>query len=277
MDHGLPVHRQALDVSRNIMTDRYKLHQFYQGKGTEPNYLNVQDITNEVYKTKELQIVTLAMDLPGKTLKQRQEIEDKWIQLLPTLDNVKVLSVRHRVKQDFFDAICKMKNLERLVFWTSTVEDISNIKNLTKLTNLKLWSFSRLKDISPLLSLKKLTILSIDNCFKVENYDILGNMTQLIGLELCGDTFAPKNLRLNSLKPLETLKKLKHLDLSSASVIDNSYESILKMTSLERFDINVIVPKVTRELIKTKHKNLQAGSFVDWDYDNKRFYEGKVW
>jgi Leucine-rich repeat (LRR) protein len=259
------------------MTDRYKLHQFYQGKGTEPNYLNVQDITDEVYKTKELQIVTLAMDLPGKTLKQRQAIEDKWIQLLPTLDNVKVLSVRHRIKQDFFDAICKMKNLERLIFWTSTVEDISNIKTLTKLTNLKLWSFSRLKDISPLLSLKKLTILSIDNCFKVENYEILGSMTQLIGLELCGDTFAPKNLRLKSLKPLETLKKLKHLDLSSASVIDNSYESILKMTSLERFDINVIIPKVTRELIKTKNKNLQAGSFIDWDYENKRFYEGKVW
>ncbi len=265
-------------VASNVMTtDRYKLHQFYQGKGTEPNYLNVQDFTDEVYKVKELQVVTLAMDLPGKTFKQRQEIEAKWIAVLPTLDNVKVLSVRHRVKQDFFDAICEMKNLERLMFWTSTVEDISNIKKLTKLKNLKLWSFSRLKDISPLLSLKRLTILSIDNCFKVENYDVLGEMTQLIGLELCGDTFAPKNLRLNSLKPLETLKKLKHLDLSSASVIDNSYESILKMTSLERFDITVNIPKITRELIRRKHKNLKAGFFMDWDFDNKKIYDGKQW
>lgn len=259
------------------MTDRYKLHQFYQGIETEPNYLNVQDITDDVYKTKELQIVTLAMDSPGKTFKQRQEIEDKWIQLMPTLDNVKVLSVRHRVKQDFFDAICKMKNIERLMFWTSPVEDISNIKTLTKLTNLKLWSFSRLIDISPLLSLKKLTILSIDNCFKVENYEILGSMTRLIGLKLCGDTFAPKNLRLNSLKPFETLKKLKHLDLSSASVIDDSYESILKMTSLERFDITVNIPKTSRELIKTKHKNLKAGLFIDWDFDNKKIDDGKYW
>ena len=259
------------------MTDRYKLHQFFQGKETEPQYLSFQNITDEVYKTKELQIVTLAMDLPGKTLKQRQEIEDKWIQLLPLLDNVKVLSIRHRVKQDFFDAICKMKNLERLMFWTSTVEDLSNIKTLAKLTNLKLWSFNRLKDISPLLSLKKLTILSIDNCFKVENYEILGKMTQLIGLELCGDESAPKKLRLNSLKPFETLSKLKHLDLSSASVIDNSYKSILKMTSLERFDITVNIPKVTRELIKAKHKNLKAGFFMDWDFDNKKIYDGKHW
>ncbi|NNV54261.1 leucine-rich repeat domain-containing protein [Limnovirga soli] len=259
------------------MTDRYKLHQFYQGKGTEPNYLNVQEITDAVSNTTELQIVTLAMDLPGKTQKQRQEIEDKWIQLLPTLDNIKVLSVRHRVKQDFFDAICKMKNLERLMFWTSNVEDISNIKSLTKLKNLKICSFSRLKDISPLLSLKMLTILSIDNCFKIENYEILGNMTQLIGLELCGDTFASRNLRLKSLKPFETLNKLKHLDLSSASVIDNSYESILKMTSLERFDLSINIPKVTREEIKTKHKNLKAGFFMDWDFDNKKMYDGKLW
>lgn len=259
------------------MTDRYKHHQFFQGKGTEPQYLCVNSITDEVYKTKELQIVTLAMDLPGKTLKQRQAIEDKWIQLLPLLDNVKVLSIRHRVQQDFFDAICKMKNLERLKFWTSTVEDISNIKNLAKLINLKLWSFSRLKDIAPLLSFEKLTILSIDNCFKVENYEILGNMTQLVGLELCGSEFAQKKLRLNSLKPFETLTKLKHLDLSSASVIDNSYGSILKMTSLERFDIAVNIHKVTRELIKAKHKNLKAGFFMDWDFDNKKFYNGKHW
>ncbi len=87
-----------------MATDRYKLHQFYQGKETEPNYLNIQDITDEVYKVKELQIVTLAMDLPGKKLKQRKELEANWIAVLPTLDNVKVLSVRHRVKQDFFEA-----------------------------------------------------------------------------------------------------------------------------------------------------------------------------
>ena len=217
------------------------------------------------------------MDLPGKSAKQRQQLEEKWIEVLPTLNNVKALSVRHRVKQDFFDAICKMKNLESLMFWTSTVENISSIANLTKLTDLKLWRFSTLKDISPLILLKHLTHLSIDNCFAVENYDVLGQMTQLIGLELCGDSSAPKNLRIKSLKPFETLKNLKHLDLSSASVVDKSYESILTMTSLERFDLVVTVPKATRDKIKTNHNTLQAGFFVDWDFENKRIFEGKHW
>lgn len=260
------------------MTDRYKLSQFYQGKETETPYSSFQKVEENVFTVENLQIVSLAMDFPQVTSpKVRQEIERAWIETLPTLKNVKSLSVRHRVKQDFFEAICKMSNLESLTFWTSTAEDISSISRLTKLTYLKLWSFSRLKDISPLLSLKNLKVLSIDNCFKVENYELIGQMTQLIGLELCGDTFAPKNLRINSLKPFETLKNLKHLDLSSASVVDKTYDSILKMKSLERFDLVVNVPKEMRDKIKTEHKTLKAGFFMDYDFENKKFYEGKQW
>jgi hypothetical protein len=33
-----------------MTTDRYKLHQFYHGKGSESNYLNVQEFTDEAYK-----------------------------------------------------------------------------------------------------------------------------------------------------------------------------------------------------------------------------------
>lgn len=265
-------------VSRNRMTDRYKLSQFYQGKGTETNYESFQAVEDDVSAVEHLQIVSLAMDFPqGTSPKVRQEIERTWIDTLPKLKKVKSLSVRHRVKQEFFEAICQMPNLENLTFWTSTVEDISSISKLQELTHLKLWSFTRLKDVSPLLLLKKLRVLSIDNCFKVENYDVIGQMTQLTGLELCGDTFAPKRLRLNSLKPFETLKNLKHLDLSTASVIDNSYDSILQMKRLERFDLVVNVPKELRDRIKSEHKNLRAGFFVDYDFENKRFYEGKQW
>jgi hypothetical protein len=260
------------------MLDRYKLDQFYQGEGTETQYSSFQTLDNDVYSVENLQIVSMAMDFPqGTSTKLRKELESKWIDTLPKLKMAKLLSVRHRVKQDFFDAICKMPNLEGLTFWSSTVEDISNISSLTKLTHLKLWSFSRLKDISPLLALKKLTHLSIDNCFKVENYEIIGKMPQLIGLELCGDTFAPRRLRLNSLKPFITLKKLRHLDLSSASVIDNSYECVLEMPELERLDLVITIPKESRDKIKSTHKNLKAGFFVDYDFENNKFYDGKHW
>ena len=49
------------------------------------------------------------------------------------------------------------------------------------------------------------------------------------------------------------------------------------MVSLERFDITVNIPKIIREEIKAGHKTLKAGFFVDYDFDSKKFYDGKVW
>lgn len=260
------------------MKDRYNLNLFYSGEENAPKFMDAQEITSAVFTARTLRINTLAMDFPvDVTLKQRKRLEEKWIELLPELEQVTTLSCRHKVDQTFFEAICKMKNLEHLHFWTSTVEDISSISKLQKLRYLDMESFSRLVDISPILMLKNLEVLSIESSFKVENYDLLGQMTSLKGLRLGGNTFSPKNLRLKSLKPFSKLKHLKHLDLSSSSVIDNSYETILELNSLERFDIAVLIPQSIRQSIKANHKNLKAGFFMDYDFDNKEFYAGKEW
>lgn len=260
------------------MNDRYKLHQFYQGKKSEIPYIGFQAFEDSVRDVEHLQIVSMAMDFPrGTSAKERQALETEWIGILPSLKKAKSLSIRHRVKQDFFDAICQMKNLENLTFWSSKVEDITALQQLKKLRFLKLWSFTQLKDISPLVKMKSLTHLSIDNCFKVENYEVIGKMVQLVGLELCGDTFAPRKLMLNSLKPFEKLINLKHFDLSSASVRDKQYDSLLKMKSLERLDFLAGMPEQIREKIKRQHPQLKAGFFVDYDFENKKFYDGKDW
>jgi hypothetical protein len=265
------------NINKSGKKDRYKLHQFYQGEGSGPEYFPAQQITEEVYRVHALKIATLSMDFLGATNKQRKKLEADWIDIIPSLDNVTILSVRHRVNQNYFEAICKMKNLEKIYFWTSTVESLNNIANLKKLDSLGISSFSRLSDISPILSLKNLTHLSIDSSFKIENYEIIGDMHSLIGLRLNGDCTAPKNLRLQTLKPFKSLKNLKHLDLSCASVIDKSYDTILDMTSLERFDTHSEISKSLREKIKSNHKTLKAGFFMDWDFENKRIYEGKEW
>jgi len=260
------------------MNDRYKLSQFYKSNGAELPYISFQDLKNNSYEVRNLEAISMALDFPtASSKKTRKEIEDTWINTLPKLEKLKTLAVKHRLNQNFFEVICQLPNLERLYFFGSNVEDISSIAKLTKLQRLNLHSFTRLTDISPLSSLENLKVLSIDNCFKVKNYEIIGELTGLIGLELCGDTFAPKRLRLNSLKPYTTLKHLKHLDFSSASIIDGSYEYILEMKNLERFDLVAKMPQETREKIKSNHKNLKAGFFVDYDFENNKFYEGKNW
>src|ERR1700737_4761205 len=112
------------------MIDRYKLHQFYQGEESAINFIPAQEITEDVFKAKELKIVTLAMDFLGATAKYRKQLVADWIEILPQLDNVRTLSVRHRVTQEYFEAICKMKNLEQLYFWTSSVNTLASINKL---------------------------------------------------------------------------------------------------------------------------------------------------
>lgn len=258
------------------MNDRYKLDMFHQSEESFDDHYAAREITEDVYKVESLVICLLAMDLPAKSIKYRKELENKWISLLPLLENVKRLSIRIRVNQLFFDAVCEMKNLESLHFWTSTVEDISSISKLSNLKRLYMDNFSRLTDISPLMELKQLNMLSISNCFKIENYEMIGGMQELIALRLQGDKMAPRNLRIKSLKPFQHLKKLRHLDISSVSVVDNSYDIIISMGSLERFDTTSNISKPIRNIIKT-HPKLKAGFFVDWDWEHKRFYEGKDW
>jgi hypothetical protein len=257
--------------------DRYRLHQFYTGGGPAQDYLVAQKITDEVFQAKKLKIVTLAMDLIGATIKYRKQLEAEWIAALPTLDQVTHLSVRHRVSQPYFEAICEMKNLEHLHFWTAQIEDIASIGKLRKLRSVRLFSFNRLTDLSPIAGLKQLTHLSIDNSFHIASYDCIGKMTALVGLSLGGDMASPKTLRLASLRPFTTLKKLKHLDLPFTTVVDQSYDSVLEMPSLERFDTTARMPKPLRERIKAEHPKLEAGFFMDWDDENKRMYEGKLW
>jgi hypothetical protein len=90
------------------------------------NEVVFQKFSSEVEKFESIHIATLAMDFPGGTTRKgRQEIENEWIKNLPLLDNVKHLGIRHRVDQAFFNAICEMKNLESIYFWTSTAEDLT--------------------------------------------------------------------------------------------------------------------------------------------------------
>lgn len=258
------------------MDDRYNLNLLFEKGRSLDSYYTAQEITDEVFNAERLLISTLAMDMPAKNMNYRKGLEGRWIETLPKLDRVKSLSLRQRVGQQFFEAVCEMKNLEHLHFWTSTVTNLASISKLSRLKKLYLDSFSRLTDISPINNLHQLGFLSISSSFKIENYEVIGLMHQIVALGLQGDQTAPKNLRINSLEPFKQLKVLRHLDLSATTVVDKSYDVLLEMESLERFDSTAKISKPIRDKIKT-HPRLKAGFFIDWDWDNKRFYADKDW
>jgi Leucine-rich repeat (LRR) protein len=237
-----------------------------------------QEYENRILDTNNIFISTLAMDFPSSTSsKRRKGIDEQWKEKLPQLSHIKRLDLRHKVDQDYFDVICKMKNLEVLNIWSSTATDISSIKKLTKLKALSLSNFSQLEDVSPLIELKSLESLSILASFKVDNYEFIGKMKWLKSLELGGDTFAPKNLMLSSLEPFTDLSELIELDMSSASIKDKNYRPILELKKLKRLDAHWRMKNQERELLQSEHPSLQSGFFVAYDFVKNEFKDGIEW
>lgn len=99
-------------LAATYMKDRYRNNiLFPKGCGLD-EYLKVQEISKEVFKADKLYIPILAVYfLPEVSAKHRKELTVKWLETIPTLDNVKHLSLRHKVDQVFFEAVCNMKNL----------------------------------------------------------------------------------------------------------------------------------------------------------------------
>ncbi|WP_405570511.1 hypothetical protein [Winogradskyella sp. Asnod2-B02-A] len=237
-----------------------------------------QEFEQDILNTNNVFISTLAMDFPSKvSLKKRKEIDEQWKTKFPELTHIKSIGLRHRVDQNYFEAVCEMRNLESLNIWSSNVLDISSIKKLDKLKSLSLSNFSKLEDISPLTELKSLESLSILASFKISNYEIIGKMTWLKSLELGGDTFAPRNLMLQSLEPYAELKELIELDMSCASIRDRNYRQILKLESLKRLDAHWRMKKNEREFIQNEHPSLKSGFFVAYDFVKNEFKDGIEW
>jgi Leucine-rich repeat (LRR) protein len=237
-----------------------------------------QEYEDQVLNANNIFISTLAMDFHSNTsTKRRKDIDEQWKKKLPNLKHIKRLDLRHRVDQDYFEAICQMENLEVLNIWTSMVSDISAIKKLKNLRALYLSNFSQLEDISPLIELKSLESLSILASFKVSNYELIGKMSWLKSLELGGDSFAPKNIMLQSLKPFIELSELIELDMSSASIIDKNYRPILDLKKLKRLDAHWRMKNQEREFLQNEHPSLKSGFFVAYDFVKNEFKEGVEW
>ena len=81
---------------------------------------------------------------------------------------------------------------------------MSQLPKLKKLKRFEIDSFTQLKDIS-ILEKTKLFQLRIENCFKIENYEVIGNINSLVGVALRGYVVGPKNLKIDFLYFLSSI------------------------------------------------------------------------
>lgn len=134
-----PLAATAPDIT---MRREYYLNIFYQDGGFSNGFTRVQEIPDNINSLAEICLELYACDFnPEQSLSSRKKLYTEWQDLLPKLDNIKALYLRHKVDQNFFEAICRMKGLEKLCFRNSNIEDLSSIKKLKKLKLVSIDSF----------------------------------------------------------------------------------------------------------------------------------------
>jgi len=69
----------------------------------------------------------------------------EWCEILPKLDSIKYILFFSKVPQKLFDAVCNISHLEGLYIKWSDIQEMENIKNLTKLKYLHIGSSAQIQ------------------------------------------------------------------------------------------------------------------------------------
>ncbi|HEX7028882.1 MAG TPA: leucine-rich repeat domain-containing protein, partial [Gammaproteobacteria bacterium] len=95
--------------------------------------------------------------------KDQAKLTGRWVQVLPTLKNVRILWISNKVSQAMFEAVCEMRGLEALWLKGSGIKSLESVLKLEQLQCLHIGSSTRLESIVPLPHLKQLKWLELEN------------------------------------------------------------------------------------------------------------------
>ncbi len=138
--------------------------------------------------------------------------------------------------------------LDTLSLIQCTVKSLEGIQTSQNMQCLYLYYNRALQDISALLRVKKtLRALRIENCPKIEDFSVLGELENLELLELSG------NNELPSLNFLKTMRKLKTF-IFSMNVMDGDLSPCV--------DLSYVYNQKNRKHYNLKEKDLPKGQYV---------------
>lgn len=163
----------------------------------------------------------------------QRKLVKEWCELLPTLSKVRVLWLQSKVNQDLFEAVCGMTNLKGLYIKWSSINSLRPIARLKNLTHLHIGGAPSAKPIEILSELKNLIDLEVSKVWATSDLSFLENMPWLKSLSISGDNNSLKSLKIKSFKPISALKSLERLQLTTATVLDESLEPISHLPSLK--------------------------------------------
>lgn len=191
---------------------------------------------------------------------QQKKLVQLWCEKLPQLNNLKYLWFNSKVNQIMFDAACRIPNLEGLYIKWSGIKDLSALQNSKHLAHLYIGSSSQIENIESLGEVKSLITLSLEQLDKISDFGVLSKLTQLEGLWIDGSVWGPQ--KIDTLEPVGHLINLRYFTATNSKIITNSFDPLLKLKNLVRFDCSWNYPEEEFEKLKSlpnlKYGNIQT-------------------
>lgn len=185
--------------------------------------------------------------------KQKKTIRNHWINALPHLKDVEYLMTTHQIDQEFFDAICQMKQLKGLYIKWGKVESILNLQNLQNLEHLYFGSNPRLKSLDGIEGLKKIEYLQIENFLSLNDFSKIGELKSLKSFVITGSVNSPVT-KMNDLYFLEKLEHLEEIVLG-ISLVNKDTTPLHRFSKIERLILPTQIEKKLFKEISENKKN----------------------
>lgn len=193
---------------------------------------------------------------------RQNKIVDQWCAKFSTLDEVRQLWFVSRVNQKMFDAACGIPNLEGLFIKWSGIRSIDALRIPKKLRHLHLGSSSQVESIAVLGELGSLVTLDLEQLNRISDFNILSKLTALEGLGIDGSIWTAQ--KIDTLKPLAKLRNLKYLTLSNTKIKDKSFDPLLGLSELVRFNSSWNYPEAEFEKLKVLPKLKYGNIETSW-------------
>jgi Leucine-rich repeat (LRR) protein len=118
--------------------------------------------------------------------------------------------------------------------------------------------------------LSALVTLELEQLNRISNFSILSKLTSLEGLGIDGSIWTAQ--KIDTLKPLKTLFNLKYLTVTNTRIQDKSFDPLLKLVELVRFNSSWNYPEAEFDKLKSL-PNLKYGNVeTSWREVKEKLY-----
>lgn len=145
------------------------------------------------------------------------------------LEYLRISHYKHKSKT--IDEISTLGNLKILEIKQATIINVDALSMLKKLEILELSYIYKLEDIKGLKDKESIRNLTIQNCKKINNWEIIGSLKNLKKIYICSCGIIP------SINFLKNVSNLEEIHIADTKVEDGKVASICENKNLKEFNI----------------------------------------